>query len=239
MSDETLDLLHRGLQILDLKVPDQDKVLERLVVYFHELKKWNRIYNLVAAKSTDVQILENHFLDSLTLYPYFQQEIPLPAFSGDVFGNLLDVGSGAGFPGLVLKVACPDLGVVLMEPRQKRASFLNHIIRTLGLEHVEVLNVRLGEEPVLSGYLKKFSTITSRALTDVVGFLNMAAPFCTPAGRIICMKGPRGREEMDLIQNQTTLNPFRISEIRQLQLPFSKASRFLLVFSLNGQTGDK
>lgn len=223
-------VLAEGLQRMGLALVHENDALDRLVVYFRELKKWNRRYNLVAAKATDLEILEKHFLDSLTLIPsILPQDGAAPPH---VSFSLLDVGSGAGFPGLVLKVACPKLVVTLVEPRQKRVSFLRHIIRTLGLKGVEVVCGRLGEEETtLAGWEGKFAAITSRALTDTASFLAMAARFCAPNGRIICMKGPKGLEEAKLFQEGDRQGPFGLTAIKEWRLPFSRASRVLLVFS--------
>ena len=136
---ECNEILEDGLGRLGLAL-DEAKV-EALCVYFAELSKWNRKMNLVAHAAAQ-QVLEAHFLDSLTLLPFLR--------ATDVQKKLLDVGSGAGFPGLVLKTVLPELEVTLIEPRQKRVSFLKHIIRTLGLKGVEVLAIRLDKNPIIS-----------------------------------------------------------------------------------------
>ena len=222
MSDR--DTLVNGLDIMGLSV--DARALERLLVYFIELRKWKRKVNLVARDSTDIQILENHFLDSLTLLPLIQERISAGTLS------LLDVGTGAGFPGLVLKVVCPGLEVTLVEPRQKRIFFLKHIVRTLGLEGVELINARLGEKvplPQLSG--RKFSIITSRALTDIAGFVAMTSAHLAESGLIICMKGPKGRDEIKIMEDTGAAGKFGLVRIEETRLPFSGAVRCLVVFS--------
>jgi 16S rRNA (guanine527-N7)-methyltransferase len=106
------------------------------------------------------QIIENHFIDSLTILPLLH--------GADV--HLLDIGSGAGFPGLVCKAARPELLVTLVEPRLKRASFLGHIVRTLGLDGVTILTCRIEDEVQLPSDTV-FSHITGRAITEVGPFL--------------------------------------------------------------------
>ena len=213
-------ILGQGLARMGISLPDP-AAMERLSVYCDELLKWNRKVNLVARAATRAEILEKHFLDSLTLLPLLQE-------GGREPPSLLDVGSGAGFPGLVLKIAWPGLPVTLVEPRQKRAFFLSHLIRTLGLEGVEVLRVRLAEgaEPdPLAG--QRFEVITSRAFADLTTFLALVSPYLRPSGRIIAMKGPHGTAELDSLGK----NPaWPLITSRTWQLPFSKGQRLLLVF---------
>jgi 16S rRNA (guanine527-N7)-methyltransferase len=136
ISKDVENFLAQGIKLMGLKLDDQSEVLIRLSNYFNELKKWNKKVNLVGRQQDDQQILENHFLDSLTLVPLLGKE----EMTTEV---LLDVGTGAGFPGLVLKAACPLLSVVLVEPRRNRYYFLKHIARTLQLDGVKMINVRL------------------------------------------------------------------------------------------------
>ncbi len=204
------------------------EAIERLVHYFSELKKWNRAINLVA-KTGDEPILENHFLDSLSLLPLLEKwGFP---------GPLLDVGSGAGFPGLALKAAIPELQVTLLEPRGKRVSFLKNIIRTLDLDKIQVLTARLEPEGKLqfSGEkpdnrtkdLPPHPVITSRAFTQIPAFLELVHPICPPGGKVICM---RGKIDVHLIRQEITAN-WQLAEKRIFKLPYSEAPRSLLVFS--------
>ena len=219
MSTPCTDIMEEGGQRLGLAL-DQ-AALARLDRYFSELRKWNRTFNLVA-KAPEREILETHFLDSLTLLAL----IPDP--SGE---TLLDVGSGAGFPGLALKLARPELEVALVEPRQKRVSFLRQVIRTLGVEGVRVYEERLEPgQDTLGGEARRFSLITSRAFTTIAPFLALAAPFSPPGGRVICMKGPKGAAEAAQWQAEQPESPYRLIATRAFTLPFSGADRQLLVF---------
>lgn len=213
------DLLGRGLAALGQQLaPGQIAQLDQ---YFLELKKWNRRINLVAA-GPDEQLLENHFLDSLTLLPLLDP-CPLP--------GLVDVGSGAGFPGLVLKIARPDLRVTLVEPRQKRTAFLRQVIRLLGLPGIEVVEERLEKDGKnFSAWYKAIPLLTSRAFTAIGDFLDLCAPFSAPGGRVICMKGPRAAEELAAWQAAHPASPFSLVQTLETALPFSNIPRQLLVF---------
>ena len=141
--------------------------------------------------------------------------------------SLLDVGAGAGFPGLVIKIVRPELFVTLVEPRRKRVSFLRQVIRELKLSGIEVLPVRVED----LGPQALFSFITSRAFTGLSELLGMARPLSPKGGLVIGMKGPKGLYELRDWQTQSAAaSSYHLLEIRRLTLPFSRAERILLVF---------
>ena len=214
--------LAEGCHAIGLAELDSEAV-ERLLVYFKELKRWSQKINLIAKKATDREILEKHFLDSLALLPLLDGENP----------HLLDIGTGAGFPGLVCKAAKPGLQLTLVEPRQKRVAFLSHIARTLQLTEISILNCRVEEESLLPSN-GGFTHITSRAVTEVKVFLDMSSRFMKPGVRVICMKGPKWQEELAVWQNTTSPINFSLQSQVAYILPHSKASRNLLVFIAAG-----
>ena len=191
-------------------------VCDRLLVYMAELLKWNRRINLVARDTTEEQLLENHVLDSLTLLPLLQASASPP--------HLLDVGSGAGFPGLVLASALSEGRFTLVEPRQKRVTFLRHLIRLLGLTNTEVVAERveaLGEDA-----RGLFSHITSRAVAEPGIFLPMIERLAVSSTRVLLMLA---RQEMLAGIETMASGHWRVVECRSLTLPFSKAPRILAV----------
>lgn len=213
-------LFLRGLSRLELDISAQ--AIDQLCTYLAELQKWNKRINLVANTPLEI-LIETHFLDSLTLLPLVQN-CPPP--------GLMDVGSGGGFPGLVLKIACPELTVTLVEPRQKRTSFMRQVIRTLGLKGVEVLETRLEKgNDQLRQWQNATPIITSRAFAAINLFLDLAAPFCAPGGKVICMKGRKAATEIAEWQRLSTASPFTLSETIDTALPFTNIPRKLLVFT--------
>lgn len=214
------ELLQRGMHLLGI---DHNNLLaESLCLYMDELQKWNSKMNLVAKAPPEV-ILENHFLDSLALLRLFPSDV--------VNDSFMDIGTGAGFPGLVIKIALPGLPVTLVEPREKRGSFLRHIIRTLHLDSVQLLPIRLevqnDKENMMQG---SYSLVTSRAVADTASFLTIAAPYCRPGGKIVCMKGPQGSKEALQQMQEPARTDIRMKETFHYRLPFSGAERCLLVF---------
>ncbi len=210
--------LLNGCESLGLAEPDQ-AAIERLYCYYLELKKWNRKVNLIAKGTGDTEIVEKHFLDSLTL---------LPVLTGENL-HLVDIGTGAGFPGLVCKAVMPELKVTLVEPRLRRVSFLRHIIRTLKLENIFVLECRAEDEialPTDSG----FTHITSRAVSEIKLFLAMCNRFAVADIKVICMKGPKWKEELDIFTASDSQKVFRFASTTEYILPESKSLRNVMIF---------
>jgi 16S rRNA (guanine527-N7)-methyltransferase len=222
------EILGRGLRTMGLVLENEAAALARLSRYFNELQKWNKKVNLVARTLDGEEILENHFLDSLSLLSLLP-----PAYRERE--TVLDIGTGAGFPGLVLKAACPGLRVCLVEPRKNRYFFLRHIARLLELPDLEILNVRLeggAETPELAG--RSFSLVTSRAFTGIAPFVKLAAPCLAEGGRIVMMKGPAAAGELAAIEGREPEGGFRITAVERLRLPFSGKKRLLLTIRAFG-----
>jgi 16S rRNA (guanine527-N7)-methyltransferase len=208
---DSRDLLVRGGAQLGLAMDAAG--VERLLAYLAELMKWSRRVNLIARDTPEAQAVETHFLDSLTLLP-FMDETEAP--------HLLDVGSGAGFPGLALACVRPDARFTLCEPRQKRVSFLRHVIRTLGLANVEVVAERV--EAHLPDWPGRFTHLTSRAVAEPAAFLPLVRPLVTPGARVLLMLArAEGLAGIDRLAS----GPWRVEAERRFVLPFSGAPRLV------------
>ncbi|MCX5874721.1 MAG: 16S rRNA (guanine(527)-N(7))-methyltransferase RsmG [Deltaproteobacteria bacterium] len=223
---QSKDILQEGLTAMGIAMDGQAR--KRLVSYCDELLRWGAKINLVA-KAPLRETIETHFLDSLTLLrvlpPLDEPQLPL-----------LDIGTGAGFPGLALKAARPELPVILVEPRQKRVSFLRHVIRTLELKDIEVLCGRLEKGSAeVDGQTLAVPIITSRAFTNIGEFLLHTAAINPASGQVICMKGPRAEEEIAAWRAEQPNSPYRLQEIVELTLPFSGKVRNLVIFSKEGE----
>ena len=163
-------------------VPLSPHTVARLVLYLQELTRWNARVNLTG-HATQADIINKDFLDSLAAAPFIKPDPglirPGPAL------RVLDVGTGAGFPGLVLKIQVPDLAVTLLEPSQKKAAFLHHIIGLLGLSGVTVLIARV--EDLGQGQAALFTLVTTRAVSpDLV--LREAPRLLAPGGQVLLFR---------------------------------------------------
>ena len=211
LAADSRDLLVRGGAQLGLAMDAAG--VERLLVYLAELMKWSRRVNLIARDTPEAQVVETHFLDSLTLLPFLDG-------AGEV--HLLDVGSGAGFPGLALACMRPDGRFTLCEPRQKRVSFLRHVVRTLGLANVEVAPDRVDAHT--ADWPGRFTHITSRAVAEPAAFLPLVRPLVTPATRVLLMLArAEGLAGIDRLVS----GPWRVDAERRFVLPFSGAPRLV------------
>ena len=209
------DLIVRGLEGFELVLDNQR--IDSLYAYFSELKRWNAKINLISKETSDEVIVENHLIDSLSLLSLLDEQCDY----------LADIGSGAGLPGLVCKIARPNLRISLIEPRLKRVSFLRHIIRTCRLTGIDVQANRIAPDVLLRSQ-EEFTVVVSRAVTDINQFLKMCDRFNRPSCRIICMKGRRYTSELRKAAPQ--LINWNLVETKSYYLPFSRAERALLVF---------
>jgi 16S rRNA (guanine527-N7)-methyltransferase len=207
-------ILFKGAEQLGIKLTSE--VVEGYLFYIKELKKWNQRINLTSL-TTDKDIAAKHFLDSLTIVPFLQGT-----------ARALDIGTGAGFPGLPLKVFAPDCEILLLESSQKKCTFLRHIVRGLKLEGVEIVQGRAEDKKMIERYGSSFDLVLSRALADLSTSLQLALPYTKEGGRIIGMRGRQGEQERDATDWRAL--GLQLIEQRRLTLPFVEEQRVLLLF---------
>lgn len=198
------DLLKKGLKELGLSY--SEKQAGQFLAYLSELRKWNRAYNLTALKS-DKEIITKHFLDSLLF---------LKVLPGNV-RTAADVGSGAGFPGIPVKIMRPDIRMFLVEPTQKKALFLKHVNRTLDLRDIEVIDKRIEDVDGL-----KVDVAMTRALFTVNDFIEKAKGILNENGVLILNKGPKVEGELERLDTSNIV-------VADLKLPFEKIVRHMVV----------
>ncbi|MDR2550172.1 MAG: 16S rRNA (guanine(527)-N(7))-methyltransferase RsmG [Desulfobulbus sp.] len=214
MAEDSRQLLAEGARALGIGLGAA--AVDRLALYLAELMKWSRRVNLIARDTPELQAIDTHFLDALTLVPLLEE--------GGGALHLLDVGTGAGFPGLVLACVLPAARFTLVEPRQKRVSFLRHIVRTLDLDNVEVVADRI--EPHAVAWHGRFTHLTSRAVAEPAAFLPLIRPLAAPATEVILMLA---RPEALVGLEHLPAGPWRLAISREFVLPFSGAPRLLAV----------
>lgn len=203
---EASEFLMQGLDLL--RIPYSGAQIEAFSLYLTELKKWNRAYNLTALK-TDADIVIKHFLDSLLFLKV------LPSY----VKSIADVGSGAGFPGLPLKIMRPDIAVVLIEPVQKKALFLEHMQGKLKVDGLSVRNCRIED---IHDLLVDASV--TRALFSVGEFINKAERLLKAKGVLILSKGPKLEDELRGLNIETSA-----IKREEIVLPFEKSIRYLVI----------
>ncbi len=211
MERENRNLLTEGAKAFGIDL--EKKVIEAFDLYLRELLKWNEKMNLTAIRS-EKGIVLNHFLDSLSVFPH------LPKIS-----SLLDIGSGAGFPGIPLKIVKPFLNVTLIDSVRKKVDFQRHILRTLGLKGIEAIHGRIQDKQILQALGGRFDAIIARAFSDLEPLLLLGSPFLKQGGTLLAMKGG----EIERLYFTEKLR-YRLQRSVQFSLPFSSIKRSILLF---------
>ena len=172
-----MEKLNVGAKKLGLEL--NSKQLEQFHLYYQELIDWNQRVNLTAITDyEEVQI--KHFLDSLTIALAWQPRNAAP--------RLIDVGTGAGIPGLPLKILSPKIKLVLLEATAKKAAFLHHLHPKLELDNIEIVVGRAEEVAHLAQYREKFDVVLSRGVAPLPTLVELTLPFCTIGGSFIAQK---------------------------------------------------
>ena len=175
------DILSAGFA--ELGLPLDGAALERYRIYYEFLAETNKVMNLTAI-SGEEDVARLHFLDSAAL-------LTLADFSGK---RVVDVGTGAGFPGLALKIARPDIRLTLLDSLDKRIGFLTRLCERLGFEDVECVHMRAEEAP--AEYRQRYDIAASRAVARLNLLCELCLPFVKKGGLFIAMKGPGSEEEL-------------------------------------------
>ncbi|MEM7259783.1 MAG: 16S rRNA (guanine(527)-N(7))-methyltransferase RsmG [Pseudomonadota bacterium] len=208
MSDALLDSLASGLDQMRLQVTAQQQ--QQLIDYVQLLARWNRIHNLTAVKSPPAMVTR-HLLDSLSISPYLR---------GD---SLLDVGAGAGLPGIPLAITHPQLQVTLVDRVSKKTQFMSIAASTLGLGNVQVVHTRieaLGGEP-------RFAMVTARAFAEVDVLCRLCQPWLAADGRVLAMIGKAlDHEQMESLRRLTA---YTSPENHKLCVPGEQGDRNLVI----------
>jgi len=173
-----LEILHTGVSGLGIQLTERQ--LEQFERYYQELLDWNRRTNLTTiVEYREVQT--KHFLDSLSV----ALAVPTALLSR---ASLVDVGAGAGFPGIPLKIAFPGMHLVLVESVAKKAAFLHHLVEVLGLGGVEVYTARAEELAHRSGLRERFDLATGRGVAEMAALAELTLPFCHLGGLVVAHK---------------------------------------------------
>jgi 16S rRNA (guanine527-N7)-methyltransferase len=178
-----VELLARGASRLGITLTKDQ--LEKLRTYCDELIEWNQRFNLTAIAERD-QIQLKHFLDSLTV---------LLVWRGAPSSSVIDVGAGAGFPSIPLKIACPRLRLTLVEATGKKADFLQHIIQVLNLDQTEAVHARAEDLGHDSTHRERYDLVLARAVAALPELLEYGIPFATLGGIMIAHKGASAPQE--------------------------------------------
>lgn len=205
-------LLKKGAGILDISITSEQILL--FYKYFQELLIWNEKINLVKRKNGR-EIVIKDFLDSLICHKRIWQK-----------ASLIDLGSGAGFPGVPLKIIKPSLQVTLYEASLKKVHFLQNLIRLLRINSLQVQWVGKGEGK--DKLLKQFDFVVSRAFGSLLKFCQYGLPFVKEGGMLIALKGRKGAEELKIALPELNKLGLVVSFLDEFQLPFLGHKRIII-----------
>ncbi len=203
MSKSLLQQLKTGCELLDLSLTEQQ--LLKLEHYVELLAKWNKVYNLTSVRDPQ-EMVSRHILDSLSILPYL---------NGD---SLLDVGTGAGLPGIPVAITRPDIAVTLLDTNSKKTRFLQQVKAELGLDNITVVHARVEQAD-----LPKFAMVTARAFATIEDIIDLTGQHCDDAGSLLLMKGVRPDDELKSIGKG-----FKLQDVVTLDVPDCDGERHLI-----------
>ena len=202
-----------NLYLKEINIKLDEKQIKQFYDYMNLLLEWNEKINLTAITEKN-EIILKHFVDSLTISKHIKQG-----------AYMIDVGTGAGFPGIPIKIARKDVEVVLMDSLNKRINFLNDVIEKLGLKKIETIHSRAEELGRNKNYREKFDVVTSRAVANLNTLSEYMLPFVKKGGVAICMKGSEVQEELEKAKKAISILGGTVGEVESFVLPNSDISR--------------
>lgn len=217
------DIFTRAAAELGIAIGEKERNLFN--IYCNELLIWNKKINLVSIKKAE-DIWIKHFIDSLTALPYIKATA----------GRLIDIGSGAGFPGIPLKLAMNTLEVFLLEASRKRASFLKHICRQFKLEGINIIHKRVEDLITIGSCLNTFDVVISRASFKLPELIKISASLLTGDGRVIAMKGPDITDELKESAKVSATVGMVFYESHDLKLPITNDKRKIVIYKRDLQS---
>ncbi len=211
----------------EFNIEISDNQLEKFDKYMRLLLEWNEKINLTSIVEPD-EVKIKHFLDSLTVLKYIHDD-----------DKVIDIGTGAGFPGIPLKIMKPDAKITLLDSLNKRINFLNIVIEELGLKNIETIHGRAEEFARNKMYREKYDVAVSRAVANLSTLTEYMLPFVKVGGKCICMKGANVKEEVDKAKNAIQELGGKIEKIDNFYLSNNDNERNIIIIKKIKETKSK
>jgi 16S rRNA (guanine527-N7)-methyltransferase len=222
--------LYSGAQKLGIKLTPWQ--LEQFEIYYRELIDWNKRMNLTSITGYE-EVQLKHFLDSLTVTMATKLSAPGSSI------NFIDIGTGAGLPGVPLRILWPTIRLVLLEATAKKAKFLEHLVARLGLDSVEVVVGRAEVVAHEARYRERFDLVLSRAVAALPGLAELTLPFCAVGGVFITQKKGDITREINQASRAIVVLGGKIREVKTVELEELSDERSLVVIDKIKPTPDE
>jgi 16S rRNA (guanine527-N7)-methyltransferase len=207
LEEKTQQLLHSGLEELGIALTE--KQIKQLLQHIIVLDKWNRVHNLTAIRDIN-EMVGKHVLDSLSVLPELVKQSP-------AMMTLADVGTGAGFPGLPLAIACPDWQVTLIDSNHKKVGFIKQVIHISEIKNISIIAGRVEQQT------QRFAAVISRAFASLAEMVEYTRPICRDETVLWAMKGKYPEQELSELPK-----PYIVSGAYPLVVPQCEGERHLL-----------
>lgn len=222
---EFIEKIKKQAQKIGVNITDEQA--EKFYSYTNMLLEWNEKINLTAITELD-EIIQKHFIDSLTISKYLKEN-----------DSIIDVGTGAGFPGIPLKIVRDDISVTLLDALNKRINFLNEVIEQNKLTNIKTIHARAEEAGKNKNLRESFDIATSRAVAPLNVLVEYLLPLVKIGGKCICMKGSNTKEEIENSRKAINILGGKIERIEELELPDSDIKRTIIVIKKEKNTPSK
>lgn len=231
MNEERMNKLRNDALLFGIELSDSQ--LAQFYTYYQMLIEWNKKINLTAITDFD-EVLKKHFLDSLSIGRILNQ---------DSSASILDIGTGAGFPGIPIKIAYPNVTIILMDSLNKRITFLNEVIQTLHLEKIDTIHGRAEDFSKNNRtdkiYRESFDICVSRAVANLSSLSEFCLPYVKVGGKFISFKSEKAEEELINSQNAISVLGGKNTYLDTFMLPGTDFSRTLVVIEKVKETPNK
>lgn len=207
-------------------IPFTEKQEQQFRLYYQLLIEWNEKINLTSIIEFD-EVIEKHFIDSLSI---------MNKIKNKNIKQIIDIGTGAGFPGIPLKIMMPDTEIVLMDSLNKRIKFLNIIIDSLQLNYIEALHSRAEELAKNKNFREKFDLVTSRAVARLATLSEYCLPFVKIGGYFISYKGTEIKEELEEAKKAIYILGGKLDQVEKFTLPSTEYGRSFIMIKKERNT---
>lgn len=224
-AEHGMALLKEGCAILD--IPLDETAIAAFALYYRELVTWNERLNLTSITAYD-EVQTKHFLDCLVSLPLIAEELGTGLPPAKPL-RLLDVGTGAGFPGIPLKIVTPAIDLTLMDGTQKKIAFLEQLVEKLGLTPARVVHGRAEELGRNPEYREQYDLVTARAVAPLTTLVEYLLPLVRPGGLAVVFKGPSAPQEFMEARRAIKVLGGEAARLAPVEVPFLAERRFVLL----------